>query len=102
MATTEETAPSDDGTGGVAERVGAFHDATELAWEAALGRSTHHGYGDDPADRSLALEQARDRLIDVVGIATGLDAGDRLLDMGCGRGQAASNRTCAPPTPPSS
>ncbi|MFI1828174.1 methyltransferase domain-containing protein [Streptomyces sp. NPDC020412] len=69
--------------------MGAFYDATELAWEAALGKSTHHGYWDDPGDVSVSLEQAQDRMIDVVGLATGLDAAQRLLDVGCGRGRAA-------------
>ncbi|MCM2388228.1 methyltransferase domain-containing protein [Streptomyces albipurpureus] len=77
------------GAGEIAQEVGAFYDATELAWEAALGKSTHHGYWDDPRDASVSLEQAQDRMIDVVGVATGLDAGRRLLDVGCGRGRAA-------------
>ncbi|WP_329026983.1 methyltransferase domain-containing protein [Streptomyces sp. NBC_00690] len=77
------------GVSGIAQEVGAFYDATELAWEAALGKSTHHGYWDDPGDASISLEQAQDRLIDVVAVATGLDAGQRLLDVGCGRGRAA-------------
>ncbi|WP_424216953.1 SAM-dependent methyltransferase (plasmid) [Streptomyces sp. BI20] len=81
--------PAPEPSGDTARRVGEFYDATELAWEATLGRSTHHGYWDDPADTSVPLDRAQDRMIDVVGLATGLVAGGRLLDVGCGRGQAA-------------
>ncbi|GAA2446910.1 27-O-demethylrifamycin SV methyltransferase [Actinomadura vinacea] len=69
------------------DSVGQHYDRLAELDQAAAGRAIHMGCWDE--DGQGTLEQAMDRHTDLVLARTGLRAGERLLDVGCGYGQPA-------------
>ncbi|MFC5719495.1 SAM-dependent methyltransferase [Streptomyces gamaensis] len=76
-------------TGGApaAEGIGELYDRLTDLMAHAMGGYLHGGYwaGPDPA---TTVEEAGDRLTDVVAAGLDLRPGSRLLDVGCGNGKA--------------
>ncbi|MEU5976089.1 class I SAM-dependent methyltransferase [Streptomyces sp. NPDC047315] len=65
-----------------------MHHTTETADGAAVDGNIHVGYWDDPADGG-SLDQATDRLTDLVAGRLAAVPGQHLLDVGCGTGRPA-------------
>ncbi|MFJ2742939.1 SAM-dependent methyltransferase [Streptomyces sp. NPDC087440] len=61
---------------------------TETVDGTAIDGNIHVGYWDSPTD-SRSLNQATDRLTDLVAARLGSEPGRRLLDVGCGTGRPA-------------
>lgn len=69
--------------------VGRLHDEhTQVVDGAAVDGNIHVGYWDSDAD-DRSLDQATDRLTDLVAERLGAAPGRRLLDVGCGTGRPA-------------
>ncbi|QEU96935.1 SAM-dependent methyltransferase [Streptomyces kanamyceticus] len=69
------------------QQVAAFYDNVEMI-SALSGANVHVGYWHDDAD-DTPLEQATNRMTDLVIERLGIQAGDRVLDIGCGLGAPA-------------
>ncbi|MBC3841114.1 methyltransferase domain-containing protein [Streptacidiphilus sp. 4-A2] len=68
--------------------VSSLYDRLTDALTAAFGDNIHFGYWDDDRDRR-SIEQATDRLTDLVAERLAPGVGGRLLDVGCGSGRPA-------------
>jgi cyclopropane fatty-acyl-phospholipid synthase-like methyltransferase len=72
----------------VSEAVGLFYDDMDRFYEAVWGGNLHAGLWAGPEDRS-SLREAQERLTDLFVERVRVDAGQRLLDVGCGTGAPA-------------
>lgn len=70
------------------EEVAAFYDAAIPMINRLAGVNVHFGYWDSPADTST-VQQATDRLTDMMVDRIRPEAGQRVLDVGCGLGAPA-------------
>lgn len=68
--------------------VGTLYNRYTDVYTRALGGNIHLGYWEDPADTS-SVEQATDRLTDMVAERLRPTEGQRILDIGCGHGSPA-------------
>ncbi|MEV5378481.1 methyltransferase domain-containing protein [Streptomyces nondiastaticus] len=69
----------------VSAEVGALYDRFTALGSASLGENLHFGYWDSP-DSRVPLEEATDRLTDMMADRLRIGAGSRVLDLGCGVG----------------
>lgn len=69
--------------------VGLFYDDMDAFYEAVWGDNLHAGLWSDPEDRA-SMAVAQERLTDLFVDRVSLGPGQRLLDVGCGRGAPAA------------
>jgi ubiquinone/menaquinone biosynthesis C-methylase UbiE len=70
------------------ELVGQLYDSISWVFSSTWDENFHFGYWDGPDDSS-SIAEATDRLTDLLIDALAVDAGDRVLDIGCGVGKPA-------------
>lgn len=66
------------------------YDVSTLFYRLLWGRHIHHGYWENDESPTVAQDQLTDRLVE----AAGIDAGDNVVDIGCGMG-GSSRRLAA-------
>jgi tocopherol O-methyltransferase len=67
--------------------IAKFWDKTSLGWREIWGQHIHHGYYENGEDQySLTAAAAQENLLDKLCILLKPQAGDLLLDVGCGMG----------------
>lgn len=71
------------------DEVGQYYDALGPFYEILWGDSVHFGYWPDPTDTTISMAQAQALFTDVLTGELGVQAGQRVLDVGCGTGQPA-------------
>ncbi|MFE0425678.1 SAM-dependent methyltransferase [Streptomyces sp. NPDC058953] len=76
--------PIETGSSGV----GQLYDRNAEIVDGAAAGNVHFGYWHDETDRS-SLQEATDRLTDLVADRLAIAPGQRLLDVGCGTGRPA-------------
>jgi cyclopropane fatty-acyl-phospholipid synthase-like methyltransferase len=69
--------------------VGNYYDVMGHFFQTLWGDSVHFGFWPDPTDASFLMPQAQAAFTDLMIEQIGLQAGQRLLDVGCGTGQPA-------------
>ncbi|GAA0911425.1 SAM-dependent methyltransferase [Streptomyces thermoalcalitolerans] len=72
----------------VPDEVGRLYDRYTDLGSATLGENLHFGYWDTP-DSTASLEEATDRLTDLLTDRLRIGPGSRVLDLGCGTGRPA-------------
>ena len=68
--------------------IGDAYDTAADLLDQLWGENLHHGYWDDPSD-GASFDDATNRLTDRLSAMLPIEAGERLLDVGCGVGEPA-------------
>lgn len=69
--------------------VGQYYDTMGHFFQTLWGNSIHFGYWPDPTDNAVSMAQAQAFFTDVLIAEIQAQAGQRVLDVGCGTGQPA-------------